>query len=141
MVGRGAVIAIVEDDAPVRKALARLLDALSFQTRSYDSARAFLAALPGGLPQCLIVDLQMPEMTGLELQRHLERTGFTIPPIVITAHDDAGVREQCERAGAVAFLLKPVAESNLVSAINDALSIPATAARQPGVAGGNQSPR
>ena len=110
-------IAIVDDDPSVLKALARLLRARTFEVRTYTSARDFLTALPDGLPECLIVDLQMPGMTGLELQRHLSRTGVQIPTIVITAHDEAGARERCEAAGASAFLSKPLQDTSLLAAI------------------------
>lgn len=113
-------IAIVDDDPSVLKALARLLTARAFQIRTYTSAREFLRTLPDGLPECLIVDLQMPDMTGLELQRHLTRTGVRIPTIVITAHNEAGARERCELAGASAFLSKPLQDTLLLAAIADA---------------------
>jgi len=113
-------IAIVDDDPSVLKALARLLSARAFQIRTYTSAREFLSALPDGLPECLIVDLQMPDMTGLELQRHLTRNRIRIPTIVITAHNEAGARERCESAGAAAFLAKPLQDTSLLAAIDDA---------------------
>jgi FixJ family two-component response regulator len=116
----GQTIAIVDDDPAVLKALKRLLNARSYQAETYESARQFLASLTGGLPQCLIVDLQMPEMTGLELQKHLIQSGIEIPTIVITAHDEAGARERCKSAGAVAFLLKPLHDITLIAAIDDA---------------------
>lgn len=113
-------IAIVDDDPSVLKALARLLKARAFKARTYTSAREFLSALHEGLPECLIVDLQMPDMTGLELQRHLNRSGLRIPTIVITAHNEAGARERCESAGAVAFLSKPLQDTSLLAAIESA---------------------
>jgi FixJ family two-component response regulator len=113
-------IAIVDDDPSVLKALARLLSARAFQIRTYASAREFLSALPDGLPECLIVDLQMPDMTGLELQRHLTRNGIRIPTIVVTAHNEAGARERCESAGAAAFLAKPLQDTSLLDAIDGA---------------------
>jgi FixJ family two-component response regulator len=78
-------IAIVDDDPSVLKALARLLRSRAYEAKTFTSARDFLAALPDGLPECLIVDLQMPEMSGLELQRHLTRDDVQIPTIIITA--------------------------------------------------------
>jgi FixJ family two-component response regulator len=113
-------IAIVDDDPSVLKGLARLLRARAFEVKTYTSARDFLAGLPEGLPECLIVDLQMPEMTGLELHRHLTRSGVQIPTIVITAHNEAGARERCESAGAAAFLSKPLQDTSLLAAIDDA---------------------
>ena len=87
-------IAIVDDDPAVLKALSRLLRSHAFRARTYGSGREFLAALPAGLPDCLIVDLQMPEMNGLELQQHLVSSGIEIPTILITAYADVALRDQ-----------------------------------------------
>ena len=113
-------IAIVDDDPSVLKALARLLGTRSFNARTYRSARQFLASLSGGLPDCLVTDLQMPEMTGLELQQNLARKGIRIPTIIITGHDQAGMRERCKTAGAIAFLSKPLQDTSLFAAIDAA---------------------
>jgi FixJ family two-component response regulator len=113
-------IAIVDDDPSVLKALARLLGTRSFATKTYMSAPQFLASLPEELPDCLIADLQMPEMTGLELQLNLARRGVQIPTIIITAHDEAGMREHCKSAGAIAYLAKPVSDTSLFAAIEAA---------------------
>jgi FixJ family two-component response regulator len=120
MAHAGQTIAIVDDDPAVLRALKRLLHARSYRAETYESARQFLASLPEGLPECLIVDLQMPEMTGLELQKHLAQSGIAIPTIVITAHDETGARERCRSAGAIAFLLKPLHDTALIAAIDDA---------------------
>ena len=113
-----AWIAIVDDDPSVLKALARLLRVHAFEVRTFTSAHDFLTALPEGRPDCLIVDLQMPEMTGLELQNHLNCAGVRIPTIVITAQNEAGTRERCECAGASAFLSKPIQDTALLAAID-----------------------
>src|SRR5262245_6698483 len=113
-------IAVVDDDPAVLKALTRLLRTRALRARTYESAREFLAALSDGLPACLIADLQMPEMTGLELLQHLKRSNIHIPTIIITAHGDVGVRERCEAAGAIAFLLKPLQDTSLFAAIDRA---------------------
>jgi FixJ family two-component response regulator len=117
-------IAIVDDDPSVLKALARLLMVRAMQVKTYESARDFLVSLSGGvpdeLPECLIVDLQMPEMSGLDLQHHLNRAGIRIPTIVITANREAEMREQCEAAGAETYLLKPLEDTSLLAAIEDA---------------------
>jgi FixJ family two-component response regulator len=113
-------IAIVDDDPSVLKALARLLGARRIEVRTYTSARDFLTSLPDGSPECLILDLQMPEMTGLELQRHLIRAGIRIPTIVITAHNESDMRELCKSMGASAFLSKPLQDTSLLDAIDDA---------------------
>jgi len=111
-------IAIVDDDPAVLKALSRLLRSHAFRARAYGSGREFLAALPSGLPDCLIVDLQMPEMNGLELQQHLVGNGIKIPTILITAHADVALRDQ---AGLVASLRKPLQEKALLDAIGKAV--------------------
>jgi len=114
-------IAVVDDDPAVLKGLSRLLRSRGFLVQTFESGRDFLAALPHGLPECLIVDLQMPEMSGLELQQHLAGNGIRIPTIVITAHGEAALRGRHEEAGLVAFLLKPVQENSLFAAINKAI--------------------
>ena len=111
-------IAIVDDDPAVLKALSRLLRSHAFRARTYESGQEFLAALPAGLPDCLIVDLQMPEMNGLELQQHLVGNGIKIPTILISAHADVALRDQ---TGLVASLRKPLQEKALFDAIDKAV--------------------
>ena len=111
-------IAIVDDDPSVLKALRRSLRVHALPAQTYGSAEEFLAALPDGRPECLIVDLQMPGMTGLELLQHLKRRDIHIPTIVITAHGDVEVRERCMSAGADAFLSKPLRNASLFAAID-----------------------
>ncbi len=115
----------MDDDPSVLKALARLLKARGIEVRTYTSARDFLTSLPDGRPECLVVDLQMPEMTGLELQRHLIRTGIRIPTIVITAHNEGEMRELCKSMGASDFLSKPLQDTSLLAAIDKAKRIDA----------------
>jgi FixJ family two-component response regulator len=122
-------VALVDDDASVRRALRRLLSASAFDIETYGSAREFLSSLEDELPQCLVVDLHMPDLTGLDLQHQLKRVGLTIPTIVITAHNEPGVRERCESAGAVNFLLKPLNGSNLIGAIKAAIDGPVESRR------------
>jgi FixJ family two-component response regulator len=112
------MIAIVDDDPSVLKALARLLATHSFASRTFRSGSQFLESLTEGQPDCLIADLQMPEMTGLELLRNLARKRIQIPTIIITAHDEAGMRERCQSAGAIAYLSKPVHDTSLFAAID-----------------------
>jgi FixJ family two-component response regulator len=115
-------VAIVDDDSAVRRALARLLAAFAIRSRSYASAREFLDSLTSDSPECLIVDLHMPEMTGLELQGELCRAGTHIPTIVITAHNEAGLRDRCLAAGAAAYLIKPLDGTKLIDSINSAVA-------------------
>ena len=114
-------IAVVDDDAPVMKALMRLLETSYYDVRGFNSAHELLCGLSDGVPECMIVDLQMPNMTGLELQHHLARIGIKVPTIVITAHDEPGYRERCIAAGAAAYLLKPIRRAALLAAIDQAI--------------------
>jgi FixJ family two-component response regulator len=117
------LIAIVDDDPAVLKALSRLLRSRAFRVHTYGSGPEFLASLPNGLPECLIVDLQMPAMSGLQLQQHLVRDAIHIPTIMITAHPEAGLQKQ-ENTGLVAFLRKPLQDSSLLGAIDKAIGAP-----------------
>jgi FixJ family two-component response regulator len=114
-------VAIVDDEPAVRTALARFLDASSFETKTYGSAREFIESIRGGEPECLVVDVHMPDFTGLDLQRYLNRINKKIPTVVITAFDDAGIRERSTASGARAFLTKPLHGPTLVSAIRHAI--------------------
>jgi FixJ family two-component response regulator len=113
-------IAIVDDDPSVLRGLGRLIRTCFRDTRTYYSAQEFLDSLQHCVPTCLIVDLQMPEMTGLDLQNNLKRNGVRIPTIIITAHDEFGTRQLCAAAGAHAYLLKPLQGPTLIAAINTA---------------------
>lgn len=113
-------IAIVDDDAPVLKALRRLLRGRGFEATTYGSASEFLTALHHQRPDCLILDLQMPGMNGLELLQHLKSLGIKVPTIVITAHGGENAAERCIAAGAVAFLAKPLQNAPLFDAIREA---------------------
>jgi FixJ family two-component response regulator len=114
-------IAIVDDDSSVLKALSRLLRTHGYHAKAYESAQAFLEELPGGLPECLVVDWQMPEMNGLELHEHLRRRGIQVPTIIISAHGEA--RQRSISAGVLAFLSKPLQDTDLLGAIDTARRI------------------
>ena len=114
-------IAIVDDDPSVLKALKRSLRVRAFQAKTYGSAQEFLASLPDGLPECLIIDQQMPEMTGLELHHYLTHRGIQIPTIIITAHGDVRLRERSESAGVIALISKPLHNASLFAAIDAAI--------------------
>lgn len=111
-------IAIIDDDPSVLMALTRVLRVQGLRSKSYASAKEFLSE-NADPPRCLIVDLQMPGMTGLELLQHLKQAGRSVPAIVVTAHGDATAREHCEAAGAIAVLTKPWRNSSLLAAIDD----------------------
>lgn len=112
-----SLIAIVDDDKSVRQALVRLVGAHSFRAKGYASAREFLASLEIERPDCLVLDLQMPDMTGLQLLQLLAAREPKTPTIVVTASDQAGMEHRCRLAGAAVFFLKPVSGETLVRAI------------------------
>ncbi len=113
-------IAIVDDEEPVREALERLLGALGLETESYASGRDFLAARRE--PDCLLLDLYMPGMSGLEVLRELRAARRRLPALVITARDEPEACQQCLAAGAAACLRKPLDGKVLINAISEALS-------------------
>jgi FixJ family two-component response regulator len=117
-------IAIVDDDPAVLRALSRLLRSRTFRVTTYGSGQEFLAALPDGLPECLIVDFQMPEMNGMELHQHLISSGVSIPTILITAHADAAIHSAPAADTFVARLRKPLQDDALFSAIDRAVRDP-----------------
>jgi FixJ family two-component response regulator len=112
---------IVDDDPSVLKALARLIGAAGYRVRTYDRASAFLdSRLPRG-PKCLVLDLQMPGLSGLELQRELATRGLTLPVIFLTGHGDIPASVEAMKAGAEDFLTKPVRGAALLEAVRSAL--------------------
>jgi FixJ family two-component response regulator len=115
------LIALVDDDASMRGALQRLLPLEGFRTAGFASAEDFLHAGQLQDTACRIVDVRMPGMSGLELQRQLAMTNSSIPLIFITAHGDEAVRAQALRGGAVDFLYKPFRHEVLLKAIRSAL--------------------
>lgn len=110
-------IAIVDDDEPVRCAVSRLLATYSLIVRTYASAGEFLESLKTAAPACLILDMEMPDMTGLELLRHLTVASFIFPIIIVTASDELGLEQKCMRAGARAFMRKPLPGEHLIQTV------------------------
>jgi FixJ family two-component response regulator len=119
-----ATIHVVDDDQAVREGLSALLTARGYAVRLYPTAEALLDAGPHGRPGCLVVDVRMPGMSGLELQRELKRRGETMPLVVITGHGDVPVAVAALKAGAVDFLEKPFDGDALLAAIGEALARP-----------------
>ena len=115
------VVYIVDDDASVRRALTRLLRSAGLEAAAFDSAEAFLQAGRQEQPGCLVLDVRLAGMTGLELLDQLTAAGIALPVIIITAHDDAQVRTRAARAGVVAYLRKPFDDHALLAAIQRAL--------------------
>ena len=119
--GEGKVVAIVDDDDLMRSALQGLLKAVGLPARAFASAEEFLASGQQHDTACLIADIRMPGMSGLELQAKLNAERCRIPTIFITAHGDAAMRMQALRAGAVEFLAKPFDDEALLETVRTAL--------------------
>ena len=115
-------IAVVDDDASIRRALARLLATLDFEATTFATGAEFLGSLSESIPDCLMLDLHMPEMTGLEVQGALADAGIRLPVIIITGHDEPKAIRQSLKAGAVACLSKPLDDELLLKTINTAVS-------------------
>ena len=115
------VVFVVDDDESVRKALIRLMKSAGLRTRAFTSAEDFLNQESQNVSGCLILDLRMPSMSGLELQEKLAKSGSTMPIIFISAHQDATAREQAMKAGAEDFLQKPFEDQILLEKINSIL--------------------
>jgi FixJ family two-component response regulator len=115
------LVAIVDDDASVRQSTCRLLRSLGFRAEAFGSAEEFLAAGPAGMTGCLILDVRMPGMDGLELQRRLADSDPRIPIVFFTAHASDEEERRARRSGAVDFLRKPVAKETLLGVLRTAL--------------------
>lgn len=115
-------VAILDDDQSVRTALGRLLRTSQLEVDSFATSIELFTALERQRPNCLILDLQMPGMNGLDVMNFLSQSGIQIPTIVITAHDELNMRESCLVAGAAAYLRKPLDADELLKAIADAVA-------------------
>ena len=111
------LVAFVDDDESMRRAVARLFRSTPYDTATFDCARGFIESLWSKVPQCVILDLHMRDLTGFELQQRLADMGYRFPYIVVTAQNEPGSRERCLAAGARFYLRKPVEAEDLVSAV------------------------
>ena len=118
---RNPLIAIVDDDDALRNSLDNLVRSVGFRARGFSSAEAFLGSNQAHETACLILDVRMPGMNGLELQRQMVAASWQIPIIFITSHADDDARARALEAGAVAYLYKPCREEDLLHAIDAAL--------------------
>jgi FixJ family two-component response regulator len=112
---------VVDDDPSVRKSLTRLIEAAGYTVEAFASAREFLDAAPASGPCCLVLDIRMPGITGLDLQQTLAQAVHRIPVVFITGHGDIPTTVQAMKAGAIDFLTKPFAASDLLDAIRHAV--------------------
>src|ERR1700704_1108100 len=115
------LVAVVDDDDSVRESLSGLFRSVGFAAQGYASAAAFLQSDDLPRTDCVILDVRMPEMGGLELQRRLVACHPEVPVIFMTAHDDARIRLQALSGGAVDYLIKPFSEEALLDAVRVAL--------------------
>ncbi len=111
------MIYVVDDDASICKAMTRLMKSAGLSVQTFTSAEAFLNSVQPTESDCLLVDVQMPGMSGLELQRQLVRSGIRVPVIFITAFDDDQVRQQARQGGAAGYFRKPFDDQALLDAI------------------------
>ena len=116
------LIAVVDDDDSIRRALSRLLRASGFNVVPFASGQAFIDSLAGQRPDCVVMDFQMPGLTGGDVQRLLMLAGIHLPIIIMTAYDHAGIREECLGNGAVACLVKCDLQDHLFTAIKAAIA-------------------
>ena len=113
-------IAVVDDEESVRKALRRLFRSAGMDVETFASGREFLDSLPLHRPDCLVLDLHMPGLTGRDVQQHLAQVQPRVPIVVITGKDEPGVRESVLAAGAADYLLKPLHDHTLIAAVTSA---------------------
>ena len=116
-----SLLSVVDDDEMLRESLPELLREFGFAARAFSSGQEFLSSNYVDETRCLILDVAMPEMSGLDLQQELKRRGQAIPIIFISGQKDEDVRKQAFRQGAVKFLYKPFRDSDLLEAVNVAL--------------------
>ncbi len=116
------VVHVIDDDEAMRESIAFLLDSVKIAVRTYDSAVNFLEALPDGASGCIITDVRMPEMSGMELLRRLRQHDVALPVIIITGHGDVPLAVEAMKLGAFEFLEKPFDDDVLLAAVHSALN-------------------
>ncbi|WP_213770542.1 response regulator FixJ [Bradyrhizobium sp. dw_78] len=116
-------IHVIDDDPAMRDSLAFLLDVHGFDVKVHDSANAFLDQVPGASLDCVISDVRMPGMSGLELVRKLKADGIACPVVIITGHGDVALAVEAMKVGAVDFIEKPFDDDILLSAVRSALTV------------------
>jgi two-component system, LuxR family, response regulator FixJ len=115
------VVHIVDDDEGLRESLAFLLRSAALEVRSFESAKAFLDELPHAVPGCVITDVRMPDMNGIELLRRLKELKLGVPVVVITGHGDIALAVEAMKMGAADFFEKPFDDDLLVASVRAAL--------------------
>jgi len=124
------VVIIVDDDSSMRTMIARLLDSVGMKSISYSAPEEFLRTSPPDDPACVVLDVQMPGLSGLDLQRELSKANRQLPIVFMTGHGDIPMTVQAMKEGAVAFLTKPFRNQDLIDAVRQALNLDREARRQ-----------
>lgn len=132
------VVFVVDDEKAVRKSLARLIKSVGLNVQAFSSAREFLESDPSDSPSCLVLDVRMPGLSGLDLQNELDNIGYNIPIIFITGYGDIPMSVRTMKRGATDFLTKPVNEQDLLDAIHRAIEKDKQTRRQKDEIGGIQ---
>lgn len=122
---RKPTVYIVDDDDGMRRALGILMTTVGYQPAAFAGPREFLAKYDPSQPACLVLDVRMPEMSGLEVQQHLNRSGSMLPVILVSGHGDIPMAVQAMKDGAFDFLQKPFRDQDLLDRINGALKLDA----------------
>ncbi|MBB4189761.1 FixJ family two-component response regulator [Sinorhizobium terangae] len=117
-----AIVYIVDDDEALRRALDRLFRSVSLETRSYGAAREFIDAQRPDLPGCIVLDVRLPGINGLEFQAQLGVLGINLPVVLITGHGDIPMTVRAMKAGAVDFLPKPFRDQDMLDAVSTAIN-------------------
>jgi FixJ family two-component response regulator len=116
------LIAIVDDDPDVRRALRRLIGSAGFAVETFSSGHEFLRSLEHHQPECIVLDLHMPEVSGFDVQMQIARSHANIPVVFLTGHDTPEARERALKGGAAAYLSKPVDDETLLCGISEAIA-------------------
>jgi len=117
------VVFVIDDDASMRDAVSRLLNAVGLTVQTFASAREFLAGRLPDVPGCAVLDVRLPGLSGLDLQREMVERGIHIPVIFITGHGDIPMSVQAMKAGAVEFLTKPFRDQDLLDAVRSGIQL------------------
>jgi len=115
------LVFVIDDDASMREAISRLLHAIGLTVRTFGSAREFLGTRLPDIPACVVLDVRLPDLSGLDLQREMVERGIHVPIIFITGHGDIQMSVQAMKAGAVEFLTKPFRDQELIDAVRSGI--------------------
>jgi FixJ family two-component response regulator len=123
MIAKGPtqLVYVIDDDASMRHAISRLLHAIGLTVRAFGSAREFLSTRLPDIPACVVLDIRLPGLSGLDLQREMVERGIHVPVIFITGHGDIPMSVQAMKAGAVEFLTKPFRDQELLDAVRSGI--------------------